>query len=120
MRTCGASRSASEYTATVPMPRRRQVRITRHAISPRFAIRILSNMRAVSPVRGKSMEALGRAQLRGAGACRSAGTPQVCFSGRDPEDEEARGVFGRLSAGGSSGKAGGGDADLHVVPVAAP
>jgi hypothetical protein len=35
--------SASEYTATVFTPRRFAVRITRHAISPRFAIKILSN-----------------------------------------------------------------------------
>mmetsp|Transcript_5983 Transcript_5983/g.17310 ORF Transcript_5983/g.17310 Transcript_5983/m.17310 type:complete len:164 (+) Transcript_5983:1925-2416(+) len=35
--------SASEYTATVRTPSRRHVRITRHAISPRLAIRILSN-----------------------------------------------------------------------------
>ena len=36
--------SASEYTATVRMPRRRAVVATRQAISPRLAIRILSNM----------------------------------------------------------------------------
>jgi hypothetical protein len=35
--------SASEYTATVWMPRRLAVRMTRHAISPRLAMRILSN-----------------------------------------------------------------------------
>ena len=39
--TCSASRSASEYTATVRMPSRRAVRATRQAISPRLAIRIL-------------------------------------------------------------------------------
>ena len=33
--------SASEYTATVEMPIARQVRITRSAISPRLAMRIL-------------------------------------------------------------------------------
>ena len=42
--TWRASRSASEYTATVAMPIFRAVRITRHAISPRLAIRILVNM----------------------------------------------------------------------------
>src|SRR3954451_21956746 len=36
---CGLSASASEYTATVPMPRSRQVRKTRRAISPRLATR---------------------------------------------------------------------------------
>src|SRR4051812_48307278 len=39
MRTCGASRSTSEYTATVDRPRSLQVRITRTAISPRLATR---------------------------------------------------------------------------------
>src|SRR5262245_6214126 len=38
-RTCNAPRSASEYTATVRSPRRRAVRITRQAISPRLAMR---------------------------------------------------------------------------------
>src|SRR5918999_3725149 len=37
--TWSASRSASEYTATVGMPSSRHVRITRTAISPRFATR---------------------------------------------------------------------------------
>src|SRR5580658_3159014 len=39
-----ASRSASECTTTVRMPSSRQARCTRSAISPRFAIRIFSNM----------------------------------------------------------------------------
>src|SRR5688500_16069484 len=42
-RTCGASWSASEYTATVGIPRRRAVRITRQAISPRLAMSSLRN-----------------------------------------------------------------------------
>src|SRR5690606_16570653 len=42
--TCSAPASASEYTATVAMPMRRAVRITRQAISPRLAIRIFLNM----------------------------------------------------------------------------
>ena len=42
--TCSAPASASEYTATVRMPRRLQVRATRTAISPRLAMRILSNI----------------------------------------------------------------------------
>src|SRR6187399_731473 len=41
--TCAAWASASEYTATVPMPIRRAVRATRQAISPRFAISSLVN-----------------------------------------------------------------------------
>src|SRR4051812_32058584 len=42
--TWRASRSASEYTATVLMPILRAVWMTRQAISPRLAIRIFSNM----------------------------------------------------------------------------
>jgi len=38
--TCIEFRSASEYTATVWIPKRLAERITRHAISPRFAIKI--------------------------------------------------------------------------------
>src|SRR4051812_3894973 len=41
--TCGARASASEYTATVAIPIARAVRITRQAISPRLAMRILEN-----------------------------------------------------------------------------
>src|SRR5437879_7225043 len=48
-----ALRSASEYTATVRTPSRRAVRITRHAISPRFAIRILPNTSTSSPPPGR-------------------------------------------------------------------
>src|SRR2546425_12217785 len=64
-----ALRSASEYTATVRTPRRRAVRITRHAISPRLAIRILPNTSVFSPPpgrlalleeRGDALPALGR------------------------------------------------------------
>src|SRR5579871_1540563 len=40
--TCAAFRSASEYTATVRIPMARAVRMTRSAISPRLAIRILA------------------------------------------------------------------------------
>src|ERR1700733_124887 len=42
-RTCMASASAVECTATVGMPSSLQARRTRSAISPRLAIRILSN-----------------------------------------------------------------------------
>src|SRR5690606_28009481 len=43
-RTCCASASADENTATVAIPIRRQVRMTRQAISPRFAISTFSNI----------------------------------------------------------------------------
>src|SRR5580700_2127204 len=42
-RTCMASASAVECTATVGMPRSLQARRMRSAISPRFAIKIFSN-----------------------------------------------------------------------------
>src|SRR6266567_397101 len=45
-RTCMASASAVECTATVWMPSSLQARSTRSAISPRLAIRILSNIGA--------------------------------------------------------------------------
>src|SRR6185312_17454768 len=47
-RTCMASASAVECTATVGMPSSWQARSTRSAISPRLAIRILSNI-ALAP-----------------------------------------------------------------------
>ena len=43
-RTCIALASAVEWTATVEMPSSRQARSTRRAISPRLAIKILSNI----------------------------------------------------------------------------
>src|SRR3954464_14616028 len=43
-RTCGARASASLYTATDAMPISRHARMTRSAISPRLATRILSNI----------------------------------------------------------------------------
>src|SRR5215813_13597066 len=43
-RTCMASASAVECTATVGMPSSLQARKTRNAISPRLAMRIFSNM----------------------------------------------------------------------------
>src|SRR5467141_147691 len=51
--TWRALRSASEYTATLRTPSRRAVRITRHAISPRLAIRILPNTSVFSPPPGR-------------------------------------------------------------------
>src|SRR4249920_3762787 len=47
--TCGACASASEWTATVAIPIRRAVRITRQAISPRLAIRSLANISGSRP-----------------------------------------------------------------------
>src|SRR5579885_2054716 len=44
-RTCIASASAVECTATVWMPSSRQARWMRSAISPRLAMRIFSNMK---------------------------------------------------------------------------
>ena len=51
MRTWRASRSRLEYTATVPMPSSRHVRITRTAISPRFAMRTFWSTLAFPPLR---------------------------------------------------------------------
>src|SRR6201994_2959768 len=45
-RTCIASASAVECTATVAMPISLQARLMRSAISPRLAMRIFSNMSA--------------------------------------------------------------------------
>src|SRR5687767_12789446 len=45
-KTCAASRSASENTATEPIPISRRVRKTRIAISPRFATRTFRIVRA--------------------------------------------------------------------------
>src|SRR3569833_2697137 len=65
-----ASRSASEYTATVLIPISRQARWIRRAISPRFAIRIFSN---IWVLRGEiALTAFGRCAfwLRRCAACR--------------------------------------------------
>src|SRR6267378_2623510 len=51
--TWRALRSASEYTATVRTPSARAVRITRHAISPRLAIRTLPNTSVFSSPPGR-------------------------------------------------------------------
>src|SRR4051812_31422541 len=45
--TCSACASMDEWTATVRIASRRQEWMTRQAISPRLAIRILLNMRAL-------------------------------------------------------------------------
>src|SRR6266853_6595307 len=53
-RTCMASASAVEWTATVGMPRSLEARKMRSAISPRLAMRIFSNMAAIRPYRTPS------------------------------------------------------------------
>src|SRR4029079_15978966 len=50
-----ASRSASECTTTVLMPSSRHARCTRSAISPRLAIRILSNSFSGLTATGRSV-----------------------------------------------------------------
>ena len=57
--TCGMSASASLYTATDSMPRRRSVLATRTAISPRFAMRTQPNtvLRAPARVTGMTVAA---------------------------------------------------------------
>src|SRR5262250_2129706 len=61
-RTWRLWRSASEYTATVRMPRSLQAQITRTAISPRLAIRILRNISA-RPDREQRLAVLHRASV---------------------------------------------------------
>src|SRR5687768_12550657 len=63
-RTWRLARSASEYTATVLMPSSLQAQMTRSAISPRFAIRILLNISARRPWSGPDREE-GLAVLHG-------------------------------------------------------
>src|SRR6202035_5754151 len=48
MRTCSASLSAVEYTATVAMPSSRHARMMRMAIVPRFATSNFLNIEAIS------------------------------------------------------------------------
>src|SRR5687768_2753275 len=52
-RTCREFSSASEYTATVLMPSSRHAKITRSAISPRFATRIFLNIGLVGRLDGE-------------------------------------------------------------------
>src|SRR3954463_5931765 len=83
MRTCIASRSSSEYTATVVMPSSRHVRMTRTAISPRLAIRTLVNM---DPLRSRS-------------GCPGVGSPYPTAMARgvDTSDDAAQGPRWRVS-----------------------
>src|SRR5262252_7777769 len=61
--TCGASRSASEYTPTETIPISLSVRMTRIAISPRLATRTFSNMARESIWRGTTSRAVRRLAL---------------------------------------------------------
>src|SRR5258708_26050224 len=69
--TCSARASIDECTATVRIASRRQVRITRQAISPRLAIRIFLNMKAEGCLNGlgRSRAALAMRARRPAGPC---------------------------------------------------
>src|SRR5688572_16130010 len=53
-RTCSESRSTSLWTATVLMPISLHVQMMRHAISPRFAIRIFLNLRGLKAIHKKA------------------------------------------------------------------
>src|SRR5258707_15037034 len=61
-RTCMASASAVEWTATVRMPISRQARWMRSAISPRLAIRTFSNMPVPEPVAAPSCRSIDHHQ----------------------------------------------------------
>src|ERR1700758_517713 len=61
-RTCIASSSAVECTATVAMPSSLQARSTRSAISPRLAMRILSNIRVRPGFAGRARKSLDHHQ----------------------------------------------------------
>src|ERR1700677_1908183 len=60
-RACRLLRSASEYTATVRMPRSLHAQITRRAISPRLAMRIFSNIASIADC-GYSIERVRRGE----------------------------------------------------------
>src|ERR1700690_2961803 len=57
-RTCIASASAVEWTATVAMPISLQARLMRSAISPRLAMRIFSNISAYDDQRLAELDRL--------------------------------------------------------------
>src|SRR5690242_8490524 len=61
-RTCIASASAVECTATVAMPSSLQARSTRSAISPRLAMRILSNIPVTPEFAGRAHRSLDHHQ----------------------------------------------------------
>src|SRR5438128_6643250 len=72
-RTCSASRSASECTATVFSPISLQARMTRRAISPRLAMRTLEIMEL--PVAGARWPERSGYRQPGTGNCQRASHP---------------------------------------------
>src|ERR687896_2389700 len=91
--TWSASRSASEYTATVGMSSSRHVRITRTAISPRLAIR----MRGSGTGLGSSCDdlaavgtALGQHSLQRAARGAGIDAPPVWLGKTGPTKDDAR------------------------------
>src|SRR5690606_14208822 len=88
MRTWRASRSASEYTATVAMPIRLAVLMTRQAISPRLAMRSLVNIRCSSQ-RNVVVFLLGAARLLVLQRREGPDHPPSCAVGHDDVVDEA-------------------------------
>src|SRR5580658_5649444 len=86
-RTCMASASAVECTATVGMPSSLHARRTRSAISPRLAIRILSNI--------STLEANSEWQIASRGRGPSFGIRHSLFASLD--DHQRLAVFDRLT-----------------------
>ena len=82
MRTCIASESAVEWTATEAMPISRQARITRRAISPRLATRIFWNIG--TPISAAATLAQGRGERKGRKR-RRAGT--LATGGEEPAQQ---------------------------------
>src|SRR5687768_4396938 len=87
-RVCSAPASASLCTATERMPISRSVRITRTAISPRFATRTVSNIYATAPGQLSAPKA-------------AAGTAAFCTEswGSHPEDAIANFLQRSVRAG---------------------
>src|SRR5215467_7069159 len=96
MSTCSASRSASENTATDAMPCSRQARITRTAISPRFATRTLAILIGALPrVELEAGEEVGDLDRRGLG--RVGAVYRVGLDGRgEIFSDRAGGRLGRI------------------------
>src|ERR1700733_4924133 len=76
--TCREFRSASEYTATEPTPKRFNVRMMRQAISPRLATRTLLNIRVPNQ------------NLERCGVVRVAGVVELRAVGNEHDDVHAR------------------------------
>src|SRR5690606_39652100 len=101
--TCRASASGSAYTATVRMPMRRAVAAMRRAISPRLAIRRVSNT-------GRSSHSEG-AEAGGLGGCMA--------GRRQAQAQHAAGVGGGGAAIGPQPRRGRGRIGLAPVLGAA-